>query len=65
MIGVEFAISVSKIREMLLFNHHIFTGYSGRNILRILPPLCITKSEVDSFIDKLVCCLDKLGCKND
>ena len=65
MIGVEFAISVSKIREMLLFNHHIFTGYSGRNILRILPPLCITKSEVDYFIDKLVCCLDKLGCKND
>ena len=46
---------------MLLFNHHIFTGYSGRNILRILPPLCITKSEVDYFIDKLEAVLN-LSC---
>ena len=63
MIGVEFAIPVSEIREMLLFDHHIFTGYSGNNILRILPPLSITKSEVDCFIDELVSCLDKLGRK--
>ena len=60
MIGVEFAIPVSEIREMLLFEHHIFTGYSGNNILRILPPLCITKSEVDCFVDKLVDCLNKI-----
>lgn len=60
MIGVEFAMPVSKIREMLLFEHHIFTGYSGNNILRILPPLCITKSEVDCFVDKLVDCLNKI-----
>ena len=60
MIGVEFAIPVSEIREMLLFEHHIFTGYSGNNILRILPPLCITKSEVDCFVGKLVDCLNKI-----
>lgn len=60
MIGVEFAMPVSKIREMLLFEHHIFTGYSDNNILRILPPLCITKSEVDCFVDKLVDCLNKI-----
>lgn len=60
MIGVEFAIPVSEIREMLLFEQHIFTGYSGNNILRILPPLCITKSEVDCFVGKLVDCLNKI-----
>ena len=60
MIGVEFAMPVSKIREMLLFEHHIFTGYSDNNILRILPPLCITKSEVDCFVDKLGDCLNKI-----
>lgn len=60
MIGVEFAMPVSQIREMLLFEHHIFTGYSDNNILRILPPLCITKSEVDCFVDKLVDCLNKI-----
>lgn len=60
MIGVEFAMPVSKIREMLLVEHHIFTGYSDNNILRILPPLCITKSEVDCFVDKLVDCLNKI-----
>lgn len=60
MIGVEFAMPVSEIREMLLFEHHIFTGYSGKNILRILPPLCITMSDVDCFVDKLVDCLNKI-----
>lgn len=60
MIGVEFAIPVSEIREKLLFEQHIFTGYSGNNILRILPPLCITKSEVDCFVGKLVDCLNKI-----
>lgn len=60
MIGVEFAMPVSPIREMLLFEHHIFTGYSGKNILRILPPLCITKMEVDCFVERLACCLQKI-----
>lgn len=60
MIGVEFAMPVSPIRETLLFEHHIFTGYSGKNILRILPPLCITKREIDCFIERLACCLEKI-----
>lgn len=59
MIGVEFAMPVSPIRETLLFEHHIFTGYSGKNILRILPPLCITKREIDCFVERLACCLEK------
>lgn len=58
MIGIEFTIPISKIRESLLFEHHIFTGYSGTNILRILPPLCVTKQQIDYFIEKLAYCLD-------
>lgn len=65
MIGIELTIPVSEIREMLLFEHRIFTGYSGKNILRILPPLCITKSNVDCFVDKFITCLDKIECRND
>lgn len=65
MIGIEFEIPVSEIRESLLYDYHIFTGYSGKNVLRILPPLCITKSEVDYFIEKLVCCLNKIENKNN
>lgn len=58
MIGIEFTIPISKIRESLLFEHHIFTGYSGTNILRILPPLCVTKQQIDYFIERLAYCLD-------
>ena len=65
MIGVEFTVSVSDIRNSLLYDYHIFTGYSGKNVLRILPPLCISKSEVDYFIDKFNKCLRKMECGND
>ena len=65
MIGIEFTVPVSTIRNSLLFDYHVFTGYSGENVLRILPPLCISKSEVDCFIEKLVCCLHNVECKND
>lgn len=65
MIGIEFAVPVSVIRNSLLYDYHIFTGYSGKNVLRILPPLCVSKSEVDSFIDKFFKCLHKVECGND
>lgn len=65
MIGIEFAVPVSVIRNSLLYDYHIFTGYSGKNVLRILPPLCISKSEVDCFIDKFIRCLHKVECGND
>jgi acetylornithine aminotransferase len=31
----------------------VFNGCAGTNILRILPPLCLTKAEVDEFINSL------------
>jgi acetylornithine aminotransferase len=51
MIAIEMPESVSEIRRKLLFEHKIFTGVSNTNIIRLLPPLCITESEIQYFID--------------
>lgn len=53
MVGVEFNEPVKPIREALVYGQHCFTGAAGTNILRLLPPLCFSKEEVDMFMDKL------------
>ncbi len=53
MIGVELAVPYKEIRQRLLFEQHCFTGCAGTNTLRLLPPLCLTKAEVDDFISRL------------
>lgn len=53
MIGIELAIPHKNVRRRLIFNEHCFTGCSGTNILRLLPPLCMTKAMADEFIEKL------------
>ena len=50
MIGIEFDQSIKDIRSRLLFEKKIFTGASGANIIRLLPPLCLSKSDADSFL---------------
>ncbi len=50
MIGVEFDMPIKEIRQQLLFGHHIFTGVSGTNIIRLLPPLCLAKDQADAFL---------------
>lgn len=50
MIGVEFNEPVSPIRQKLLYDKHIFTGVAGQNMVRILPPLCLTTAQVDQFL---------------
>lgn len=52
-VGIEFEESIKELRSKLLFEKHIFTGVSGNNTIRLLPPLCITKKEVDHFIRSL------------
>ncbi|MBO7589792.1 MAG: aminotransferase class III-fold pyridoxal phosphate-dependent enzyme [Bacteroidaceae bacterium] len=51
MIGMEFDRPISEIRRRLLFEEHIFTGVSGTNVIRLLPPLCITKADADRFLE--------------
>jgi acetylornithine aminotransferase len=51
MIGVEFEQPVKEIRNRLLFEKKIFTGVSGTTIIRLLPPLCLSKSDADEFLN--------------
>ena len=53
MLGVEFEGPVGEIRKRLLFEKHIFTGVSGKNMIRLLAPLVLTKEDVDIFIKAL------------
>ena len=53
MIGVEFDGPIAEIRRKLLFDKHIFTGVSGKNMIRLLAPLVLSKDDVDIFIKAL------------
>ena len=53
MLGVEFLPELATIRNRLLFESHIFTGGAKNNVMRLLPPLSISKEEIDSFITAL------------
>lgn len=53
MLGIEFEPEYSTIRNQLLFDSHIFTGGAKNNIIRLLPPLSISKKEIDFFIYEL------------
>ncbi|MBQ6192416.1 MAG: aminotransferase class III-fold pyridoxal phosphate-dependent enzyme [Bacteroidaceae bacterium] len=53
MIGIELDIPYKEPRQKLVKEQHCFTGCSGTNVLRLLPPLCLTKAEADSFVGKL------------
>ncbi|MBP5368736.1 MAG: aminotransferase class III-fold pyridoxal phosphate-dependent enzyme, partial [Bacteroidales bacterium] len=52
MVGIETVADASEIRNRLLFDEHIFTGFSGGvNTIRLIPPLCITEKEIDRFVE--------------
>jgi len=51
MIGIEFKFPIKDLRNKLLFEHGIFTGVSGQNIIRLLPPLSLTIEQADVFLD--------------
>lgn len=50
MIGVEIDGSAPELRKRLLFEKNIFTGGAGATTVRLLPPLTITRSEADRFL---------------
>ena len=53
MIGIELDVPYKDIRQQLLFNEHVFTGCAGTHVLRLLPPLCLSIVEADTFLAKL------------
>ncbi|GAB4347302.1 MAG: aminotransferase class III-fold pyridoxal phosphate-dependent enzyme [Flammeovirgaceae bacterium] len=60
MIGIEFSFSVKDLVKQLLLEEKIFVGTSSQaNVIRFLPPLCISKHEIDVFVRKLELVLSK------
>ena len=53
MIGMEFIEPIKEIRQQLLFEQKVFTGVSGTNVIRLLPPLCLSMAEADEFLSRL------------
>ncbi|MCQ2111911.1 MAG: aspartate aminotransferase family protein [Bacteroidaceae bacterium] len=52
MVGIELDVSYKEIRTRLVKEQHCFTGCSGTNVIRLLPPLCLSKENVDDFIER-------------
>lgn len=53
MIGIELDIPYKEPRTRLIKEQHCFTGCSGTNVIRLLPPLCLSMEEASQFIEKL------------
>lgn len=60
MVGVALDVPHKEVRSRLIHEQHCFTGCAGTNILRVLPPLCLSKGEVDEFIIRLENVLNEL-----
>ena len=52
MIGLEFEEPIKELRLKLLKEQHVFTGVSGTNVLRLLPPLCLSMEEANLFLER-------------
>jgi acetylornithine aminotransferase len=54
MIGIELDFPVKQLRLKLLNDYGIFTGVSGQNIIRLLPPLNLKIEEADIFLKAFI-----------
>lgn len=61
MIGMEFGFPVKQLRTELLFGQKVFTGASGTNVIRLLPPLTLTRGLADEFIARLTAALNDIA----
>ncbi len=53
LIGIEFSEPIAKKLQNQLFEKHYLTGAVGDAILRLAPPLIITKQDADEFVSVL------------
>ena len=53
MIGIEFDQPIKEMRGSLVRDFHVFTGAASTNILRLLPPLCLTEAEAREAVAKI------------
>jgi acetylornithine/N-succinyldiaminopimelate aminotransferase len=60
MVGIKYDFPIKEVRDKLLAEYHIFVGNaSDPTVLRLLPPLNITKAEVDRFLQALYALTEK------
>ena len=52
MIGIEMNEPVKQLRNNLLFEQKVFTGASETHVIRLLPPLNISKQDADLFLSR-------------
>ena len=58
MIGLKMPFPVKAFRSLLVEKFGVFTGSSSQpDTLRILPPLTVSESELNEFIEKFTACL--------
>ena len=53
LLGIRFADKCSGVHSRLLENKIITGTSSDPNVLRLLPPLCVSLEEVDRFLEQL------------
>ena len=53
MLGIELQSEFAEVRNKLLFESHIFTGGAKNGVMRLLPPLSISKEDIDIFLSEL------------
>ena len=53
MIGFEMEPSLQDTRKILLNDYKVFTGEAKPSVIRLLPSLAITKTDIDLFLNRL------------
>lgn len=59
MIGIEMDYPIKELRSRLIHEEKVFTGVTGTHVIRLLPPLCLTRENVDDFIARFNRALSK------
>ncbi len=60
MIGLELDFPSAALRKRLLFKHHVFTGSAhDPNVIRLLPPLTLTRMHAQRFLEHFTAALQE------
>lgn len=61
MIGLELDFPSAALRRRLLLQHHIFTGSAhDPNVIRLLPPLTLTRAHAQQFLEHFTAALQEV-----
>ena len=53
MIGFDVPDNIKDLKKVLLQEYKVFTGEAKPNVIRLLPSLAITRTEIDIFLERL------------